>query len=180
VKPLGAIIAGGQSRRFGSDKREALLAGRPLMEHVMGALQPQTHDIIAVGRPWRDLTFVEDHRTTNGGALFGLCAALEHAKRRGFDTVLTAGCDTLPVPPLLSELLGEAPAVIEGQWLFGLWPAALADELAWHLDRQNDHSMRHWIAVSGARKIPCKLRFFNVNTATDLAQINLAEDSSVL
>ncbi len=35
VKLLGAVLAGGSSTRFGSDKALALLAGKPLIEHAI-------------------------------------------------------------------------------------------------------------------------------------------------
>ena len=36
MKTLGAILAGGGSRRFGSDKAAAWLDGRALIDHVAG------------------------------------------------------------------------------------------------------------------------------------------------
>ncbi|MBK7285215.1 MAG: NTP transferase domain-containing protein [Sphingomonadales bacterium] len=48
VKPkiLGAIIAGGKSRRFGSDKTVAELRGKPLIQHVIDGLSPQCDDLV--------------------------------------------------------------------------------------------------------------------------------------
>ena len=42
MKLLGAILAGGRSSRFGSDKAFALLNGKPLIDHVIAALAAQT------------------------------------------------------------------------------------------------------------------------------------------
>ena len=38
MRVLGAILAGGQSRRFGSDKASASLDGKSLLDHVADAL----------------------------------------------------------------------------------------------------------------------------------------------
>src|SRR3546814_6935480 len=43
VKLLGALIAGGQSRRFGSDKALAVIEGKPLLNHVIDALRSEEH-----------------------------------------------------------------------------------------------------------------------------------------
>lgn len=207
---LGAIIAGGQSRRFGSDKALAEIGGKPLLDHVAEALRRQTDALIVCGREWPGATSIPDRPAPDQGPLGGLCAALRHAADNGFDAVLTAGCDTLPVPAELLSLLNPslpregqgvgagavAPAgeanlsasearsarhppqplpwkggayVIDGQPIFGLWPASLADALDHHLVSQPDRSMRGWIASSGARSVRCGTAFHNLNTPEDLA-----------
>src|SRR3546814_3555756 len=40
VKTLGAVLAGGRSSRFGSDKALAMLGGRTLLDHAQAALRP--------------------------------------------------------------------------------------------------------------------------------------------
>ena len=47
---LGAILAGGQARRFGSDKAQALWRGRRLIDHVADALGSQTTALVVCGR----------------------------------------------------------------------------------------------------------------------------------
>ncbi len=54
MRLLGAVLAGGQSRRFGSDKALALLDGRPLIAHVIAALAAQTEAVIVCGKEWGD------------------------------------------------------------------------------------------------------------------------------
>lgn len=166
---LGAIIAGGQSRRFGSDKALAEIGGSPLLDHVAKALAAQTGALIVCGRDWPGLTSIPDRPAPDQGPLGGICAALRYAADNGFDAVLTAGCDTLPVPTDLRTLLGNGPAVINGQHIFGLWPAVLADALDHHLASQHDRTMRGWIALSGARTVPCDTAFHNLNTPEDFA-----------
>jgi molybdenum cofactor guanylyltransferase len=165
MKRLGAIIAGGHSTRFGGDKAAALIAGRALIDHVAAALHPQVEALIVCGRDWPGLATVADDPAPDLGPLGGLCAALRHAVAHGFDIVLTAGCDSLPVPDL--RALG-GPAVVAGQRLFGVWPVAFADQLSAHLATTTDRSVRHWIAVSGAREIALPGAVHNINTRRDL------------
>jgi molybdenum cofactor guanylyltransferase len=171
---LGAIIAGGPSRRFGGDKAGALLGGKALIEHVIDALLPQVDALVIVGRAWGGHPLVEDYPFACG-PLSGLCAVLRSARDQGHDHVLTAGCDVLPIPPTLrGALAGDGPAVIAGQRLLGLWPSALADRLEAHIRAQSNHganyALHHWIALSGARSVTLATPLHNLNTAEDLAR----------
>jgi molybdenum cofactor guanylyltransferase len=174
MKLLGAIIAGGQGRRFGGDKGAALLGGKALIDHVADALRPQVDALIVCGRAWPGLDSVADRPAPDMGPLGGLNAALHAAQHEGFDMVLTTGCDVLPVPtftrhPGLDPGSGFLPRVIKGQHLFGVWPATLANQLDHHLATQTDRSMRHWIAITGAREVECATDFHNLNTREDFA-----------
>ncbi len=168
MRLLGAIIAGGGSRRFGGDKAVALIDGTALIEHVRVALAPQVDAVVLCGRDWPGIASVADRPTPDMGPLGGLCAALHHAANHGFDAILMAGCDVLPVPDLRA-LVGPVAAVVEGQWLFGFWPVALAGRLDAHLASQSDLSFRHWVTVSGARSVPSATEFHNLNTRDDFA-----------
>lgn len=166
---LGAIIAGGSARRFGSDKGAALLHGVALINYVAAALRPQVAHVIIVGRDWAELESIPDYPAPDLGPLGGLNAALRYACAHGYAAVLTIGCDTMPVPPDLGLLLSNAPAVIANHYLFGYWPTTLADALDSHLADQTDRSMRHWMRVSGAREVAAPCPLHNLNTPTDLA-----------
>ncbi len=167
---LGAVIAGGEARRFGSDKGRALLRGVALLDHVAAALRAQTDALVIVGREWPDIASVPDRPRAGEGPLGGICAALHHARSLGMDAVLCAGCDTLPVPPDLATRLSPGAAVAEGHWLMGLWPAALADDLDRWLADQPDRSIRGWMRHVGARAVPLPGEFININTPEALAE----------
>jgi molybdenum cofactor guanylyltransferase len=165
MKRLGAIIAGGKATRFGGDKGAALLNGRALIDHVADGLRRQVDALVIIGREWPGIESVADRPAPDLGPLGGLNAALHVAQQNGYDAVLTAGCDVLPVP--LDLVDAEAPAVIANHYLFGLWPAALAPRLDHHLARETDLSMRHWIATIGAEEIASGTHFHNLNTQAD-------------
>jgi molybdenum cofactor guanylyltransferase len=166
VKLLGAIIAGGASRRFGSDKAAAMLKDKPLMQHVIDAVRPQVDDIISCGRVWPQLACVWDMPQSNLGPLGGLCAALHYAAAENFDAVFSAPCDVLPVPDMRS-LMGDRPAVVAGQYLFGYWPSSLAAKLAQYLGSQSNHAMKAWLLACEAQEIASQNSFHNFNTQAD-------------
>lgn len=170
VRLLGAVIAGGQSRRFGSDKAVAPVDGRPLAAHVIEGLEPQVEKLVMCGREWPDMTMLADRPENGQGPLGGICAALHHAQDQGFDAVLTAGCDTLPVPERLAGLLGYKTGVIKDQPLFGFWPASMASLLDHWLKDQPRRDMRGWIEQSGAHEVETDIAFSNLNTQDDYAQ----------
>ena len=171
MKLLGALIAGGQSRRFGSDKALALIGGKPMLAHVIEALEHQVDEVVMCGREWPGLSSIADRPAADQGPLGGICAALHHAQENGFDAVLTAGCDTLPVPGHLASQFGHRPGVIKDQPLFGFWSADMAPLLDAYLAEQARRDMRGWIEHSRAREIDTPIAFSNVNTPEDYARL---------
>ena len=167
---LGAIIAGGKARRFGADKGAAQLGGVALVDHVAHSLGVQCDDVVIVGRTWGDLVSIPDRPRAREGPLGGINAALHHARRASYGAVLCAGCDTLPVPGDLAALLGPGPAAVEGHWLMGHWPVALAEHLDRWLVDQPDRSIRGWMRQCDARMVPLDQRFHNINTQEALAE----------
>ena len=169
---LGAVLAGGRSRRFGSDKAAALLDGRPLLDHVVEALLPQVDAIVVCGRHHGSLPSLVDRPVPDLGPLGGLNAALHHAAAHGFELVLTAGCDMPGFRSnVLATLAGHQPAVLLGQQIVGLWPAALAPRLDAYLASATDRSMRAWMRHVGAHEVPFGSMMANVNSPADLERL---------
>ncbi len=165
---LGAVLAGGQSRRFGSDKALALLDGVALIEHALAALAAQTDAMTVCGREYPGLACVADRPAPGLGPLGGLCAALAYAQRHGFDAVLSAGCDLAGLPDDLVARLASGPAYVADCPVVGLWPVRLAPALdLWLGTGEGDRSMRGWTRVSGARGVALD-GIVNVNTPSDL------------
>jgi molybdopterin-guanine dinucleotide biosynthesis protein A/flavin-binding protein dodecin len=106
---LGAVLAGGESRRFGSPKAAALLDGVTLLEHALRAVGAVCPEMVVVGRPetaaYVSVPFLVDVLEERG-PLSGIHAALLEARRRRSSGVLAVACD-LPFlsPELLSDLL---------------------------------------------------------------------------
>jgi len=170
---LGALLAGGQSRRFGSDKALAMLDGARLIDRALAALAAECDAVVVCGRDLVGVRSVADRPGPGLGPLGGLNAALHLARDEGFAGVLTSACD-IPVLPegLLAQLGLAFPAVVAGQPVVGAWPSALADALDAHLAESTDRSMRHWIAQAGGRHVAFGEPFPNVNTPEDLAALD--------
>lgn len=169
---LGAVIAGGRSRRFGSDKAQALFDGRPLLHHVIEGLKPQVRALVICGRKMPGEVCLPDRPRPDLGPLGGLAAALHHASYNGFDGVLTSACDTPNVPRDLAErLVGSDPAVLVGQPLFGYWPATLSAEIDEYLAAGESRAVRDWVTWAGARQATYGSLIVNINTPADLTTL---------
>lgn len=171
---LGAVLAGGQSRRFGSDKAVAELRGRSLIEHVLAALTPQVDGLVMVGRPGAEegVPAIPDRPAPDLGPLGGLNAALHYGRAHGYAAVATVGCD-MPVLPadLVSRLrAGGDTAILATVPIIGLWPTSLADTLDAYLETATNRSMRRWAATIGATIVAAPA-LPNINTPDDLAAL---------
>jgi molybdopterin-guanine dinucleotide biosynthesis protein A len=111
---LGVILAGGLSRRFGSDKAEAVIGGKTLLERVIARAAPQVEYLALSARAPRavGLPTVVDI-APDGGPLAGVLSALGWARTRGFEVVATFPCDS-PFFPL--DLVGK----FEGELVDGV------------------------------------------------------------
>jgi molybdopterin-guanine dinucleotide biosynthesis protein A len=99
----GVILAGGQSRRLGYDKRRVRLwgeGGPTLLEHTLGLLARLCDDVVVVlndPQEWEGLPArVVPDRYPDGGALGGIYSGLAAARH---SYALTVACDM----PFLSE-----------------------------------------------------------------------------
>jgi molybdenum cofactor guanylyltransferase len=174
MRLLGAVLAGGRSSRFGSDKATALLPdGRTLLDHAVAAIAPHVEAVAVCGREIEGMTCLTDRPAPDMGPLGGLNAALHHAAEQGFDAVLTTGCD-MPVYPsaLADALVGDRAAVLKGQQLAGFWPASLAAELEEHLAEDNNRSIYGWLDRIGARIVDrADIVLPNINWPDDLDRL---------
>ena len=169
---LGAILAGGQSRRFGSDKAEALWRGKPLVEHAADRLRPLVDDLVLCGRPYGKLAAIADRPAADMGPLGGLNAALHHGRAHGFAAVLSLGCDTPNVPRALFDRLRAAgPAYVGRLPVIGYWPTDLADDLDAFLAEDRKHAIRAWADRVGAEPVEWPA-LANVNEPADLAALS--------
>lgn len=168
---LGAVLAGGKSSRFGSDKAKAMLAGRSLLDHAIATLRAQCDTVVVVGRVHAGIHGIEDWPAPDAGPLGGVAGALNHALANGFETVLTCGVDSVGLPDDIVAKLGAAPAYLESQPVVGLWPAKAAGALEELLFGNGKHSMRAFAERIGARAVTLGHAPANVNTPDDLARL---------
>lgn len=165
---LGAVLAGGRSSRFGSNKAAALWDGRRLADHAAAALSPWVADVVRIGGD----EGVPDLPRPGLGPLGGIAAAMDRARRDGFASVVTIGCDMPRLPDgLLDALLRRAPAFCTDAPILGHWPAALARELIDKLHEAGDRSVRRWAQSIGALPVASPGPIANINTVADLATL---------
>jgi molybdopterin-guanine dinucleotide biosynthesis protein A len=173
VSVLGAVLAGGRSSRFGSDKALAVWRGKPLIAHAADALAVQCDAVIVVGRNAPGFTSVTDWPAPDRGPLGGLAGALRYALENGFELVLTCGVDSVGVPADLRNQLAPAPAYVASQPVLGLWPADSAGVLEALMLGAGKHSMLAFAERIGARGVKLSTEPANVNAPEDLARLEL-------
>ncbi|UYV16074.1 molybdenum cofactor guanylyltransferase [Porphyrobacter sp. ULC335] len=165
---LGAILAGGQARRFGSDKAQAMYEGERLIDRVAAALCVQCESVVVCGREEAGFTCIPDWPEAGLGPLGGLAAALRHAADGNFTHVLSAGVDVPDLPHDLAAILaGESAAIVESQPVVGLWPVAKASALEAFLSG-GGRSLYRFADHIGARQIELQAPLMNVNRPEDL------------
>ncbi|WP_225007146.1 molybdenum cofactor guanylyltransferase [Novosphingobium percolationis] len=166
---LGAILAGGQSRRFGRDKALAELGGQTLLARAVDALAPLCDAVVVVGRSVAPAPTLPDWPGPGMGPLGGIAAALHHATDAGYDAVLTCAVDSVGVGEGLLADLSPAPAYSADQPVIGLWPASATAILDALLEGDGRRSMRVFAEAIGARAVTLSCPPANINTLEDLA-----------
>ncbi|MEL7190249.1 MAG: molybdenum cofactor guanylyltransferase [Pseudomonadota bacterium] len=166
---MGAILAGGQARRFGSDKAQAKWDGIRLIDRVADALGAQTTALIVCGRDEPGFGCIPDKPAKGMGPLGGLFAALTFAEDNGFAYVLSAGVDVPNLPDnLIAQLAGESTAIAASQPVVGLWPVLVAPDLADFID-EGGRALYGFADKVGARRVEIDPPLINVNRPEDLS-----------
>jgi molybdopterin-guanine dinucleotide biosynthesis protein A len=180
----GVILAGGRATRMGGvDKGLVPLAGRPMVEHIVDRLRPQTAALLINANRSHEiyvrygLPLVADRLGDYAGPLAGMASGLAASAT---EWVVTVPCDSPLVPPDLVARLCEAVrrenaelAVATGagrlQPVFALLPRALLVSLEEFLaagERKIDRWYgRHRMALADFEDTP--EAFLNVNTPAD-------------
>jgi molybdopterin-guanine dinucleotide biosynthesis protein A len=168
---LGAVLAGGQSSRFGSDKALAELDGRTLIARAVDALSGWCELVVIVGRDFGPAPCLPDSPGPGMGPLGGIAAALHLAREEGYEAVLTCGVDSAGLPDDLPELLGVAPAYLADQPVVGLWPVSAVETVEAILAGTGRHSLFAFAEALGARAVEAPIPPANINTPADLAAL---------
>lgn len=171
MKILGAILCGGRSSRFGSDKALALVDGMALIDHVRRCLSPQVDGLLYCGREVAGESCAPDRPRPDLGPLGGINAALHYAVAQGYDAVVSVPCDTPALPhDLVARLAGPLPAYLERMPVIGFWPVTLASLLDQHIEEDARRSMHGWARHAGARAVALDEHIRNVNRPEDLLE----------
>ncbi|MWV28877.1 molybdenum cofactor guanylyltransferase [Aurantiacibacter rhizosphaerae] len=166
---LGAVLAGGKSSRFGTDKALAELDGRTLIARAVETLSGFCDDVIVVGRETAPAPTVPDWPRSDMGPLGGIAGALRHAEAEGYDSVLTCGVDSVALPATLLSDLSPAPAYLETQPVIGHWKSNNASVVSAILQSEGRHSMLAFAKAARARAVKSDDAPANINTPADLA-----------
>lgn len=192
--PVGAVLAGGLGRRIGGAKATVELAGRPLVEHAVAAVEAAGLEPVVVSKPETHLpplrcrTLSEPLRPRHPAC--GLVEALREAAGR---PLVAIACDmpfvsagllgwlaAAPEPLIAIELNGELepfPGRYDSAHLADLEAALAAGEpLRRTLARLDP---RRLDAAEIARFGPVERLTFNVNTPADLARAERIAGTSV-
>jgi len=136
----GAVLAGGASRRMGTDKALISTDGVTLVERAVGALAAAgAEPVIVVGGNRQaiealDLTFIDD-RWPGEGPLGGIITALQAI---GTEFVAVLSCDLTDASSIaVTSVVGAlghadvAVPVVDGrtQWLHAVWRRSALDDL---------------------------------------------------
>ncbi|MDC0886195.1 molybdenum cofactor guanylyltransferase [Altererythrobacter sp.] len=168
IRLLGTILAGGQSRRFGSDKAQFRIDGKRLIDLVAMRLAAQTDALVVCGRLDDAFICLTDQPDSGLGPLGGLNAALRHAAANGFGGVVSAGCDVLGLPDdAAARLSGDGPAIAAGQPVVSFWPTELAENLETFLAR-GGRALYGFADEVSARRVYFDPPLINVNRPADL------------
>jgi molybdopterin-guanine dinucleotide biosynthesis protein A len=181
------ILAGGRAIRMGGgDKGLLVLAGQPLLAHVIARLAPQCAPLAinANGDPARlaqfGLPVLPDTIPGHPGPLAGVLAGMDWAAALGAQSVISAAADTPFLPITLVTHLrahvghsGLCIAATEGGLhpTFGLWPTALRHDLraalVGGLRKVRDWTQSHNATQAVFPSTPFD-PFFNINSPEDL------------
>lgn len=193
--PVGAILAGGRSRRMGEDKAELGVGTKTLLEIVLERVQGQVASVVLVGGPEdraraRGLSYVADAEPGGRGPLAGIAAAMGHALNaepaRGsgpaFVFVTAIDMPLLPSDLVKRLLAGSRPGLpvipeYQGQLqpLAALWPLSLHKQIIEGLSDGSAASLKDIYLAAGYTAVRFDDEpvdpFFNVNTPSDLEVI---------
>ena len=188
---LGAILAGGQSKRMGKDKLFLQLNDKMLIEHTIDKVKKYLKEVIIITNQDNEffsknnLTTVKDCVGGQLGPLVGILTAMKWAKENSskYSWVATFPCDTPFFPESIiksfikesekkESLLLSASSHGLKHNIFGLWSLDLYDKLEDDLVKKKIRKVQDWTEKNKIKNLEFKFKdydpFFNINTEKDL------------
>ena len=189
---LGAILAGGQSKRMGKDKLFLEFNNKKLIEHTLDKVKKYLKKIIIITNQDNEffsknnLTIVKDCIEGQLGPLVGILTAMKWAKENlnKCSWIATFPCDTPFFPESIIKSFIEESEKKESLILcasshgrkhniFGLWSLDLYDKLKDDLINKKARKVQDWTEKNKIKNLEFKFigydPFFNINTEEDLA-----------
>ena len=188
---LGAILAGGQSKRMGKDKLFLELDNKKLIEHTIDKVKKYLKTVIIITNQDNEffsknnLTTVKDCVGGQLGPLVGILTAMKWAKENlnKCSWIATFPCDTPFFPESIIKSFIEESEKKESLILcasshgrkhniFGLWSLDLYDKLKNDLINKKIRKVQDWTEKNKIKNLEFKFKdydpFFNINTEEDL------------
>jgi len=187
---LGVVLAGGLARRMGGgDKTLLMLAGRPMLSHLLERLAPQVAAVAvnANGDPRRfaaaapGVAVVADGEPGYPGPLAGILAGMDFAATLGLKAVVSVPGDTPLIPMDLVERLHAAAKPLACAASLGrvhppvgYWPVSLREGLRAAV-RGGEGKVSRWAGGQGCGVVSWEGDpFLNANAPGDLALLEAA------
>ncbi len=188
---LGAILAGGQSKRMGKDKLFLEFNNKKLIEHTIDKVKKYLKKIIIITNQDNEffsknnLTTVQDCIEGQLGPLIGILTAMKWAKENlsKCSWIATFPCDTPFFPESIIKSFIEESEKKESLILcasshgrkhniFGLWSLDLYDKLKDDLINKKVRKVQDWTEKNKIKNLEFTFKdydpFFNINTEKDL------------
>jgi len=188
---LGAILAGGQSKRMGKDKLFLEFNNKKLIEHTIDKVKKYLKKVIIITNQDNEffsknnLTAVKDCIEGQLGPLVGILTAMKWAKENLSKClwIATFPCDTPFFPESIIKNFIEESEKKESLILcasshgrkhniFGLWSLDLYDKLKDDLINKKVRKVQDWTEKNKIKNLEFKFKdydpFFNINTEEDL------------
>ena len=188
---LGAILAGGKSKRMGKDKLFLNLNNKTLIEHTIIKAKKYLKDLIIITNRENEffsknnIRIVKDCIEGQLGPLVGILTAMKWAKENSpkYSWVATFPCDTPFFPEsIISKFIEESKkkeslilcASSHGRKhnIFGLWSLDLYDKLYNDLVNNKVRKVQDWTKTNNIKNLEFNFNdydpFFNINTVEDL------------
>ena len=190
---LGVVLAGGKSSRFGSNKAEAHLGDKTLLEHTIAKVKKNFLEVLIVSneeiikKNEKNIFLVKDFIKGQLGPLIGVLSAMKWIEQNNkkYKWIATFPCDTPFFDDSIIEKLKNC-SISDDHLLFflnsrknrhnifGLWSLKLIDILEEDIKSNNFRKVELWADKIGVKSVEVNSKefdkFFNINTLNDFKE----------